>query len=118
MSDWYTDAEREIFADGLIQLESYSKKQFNKPFNDCRHEQQKTALQWSEESSKNDKVIAVPGSTNSNELAPFFYKLKELTVLGYYTSEVGAKQELIYNPIPMKYDGDIEFSDVGRQWSY
>ena len=49
---------------------------------------------------------------------PFFTKLKELTVLGYFTSEVGAKQALAYNPMPMRYDGDYDFDKVGREWSW
>ena len=50
--------------------------------------------------------------------APFFNKIKELTVLGYYTSEVGATRELAYNPVPGKFDGDYDYAKVGRQWSY
>jgi hypothetical protein len=53
-----------------------------------------------------------------DEQSPFFYKLKLLTVLGYYTSEVGATQELSYNPVPGRYEGDVDFDKVGRQWSY
>jgi hypothetical protein len=53
-----------------------------------------------------------------DEQSPFFHKLKLLTVLGYYTSEIGSQQELSYNPVPGRYEGDVDFDKVGRQWSY
>ena len=40
-----------------------------------------------------------------------------LVVLAYYTSEVGATQELSYLAVPGGYDGDTPFSEVGRAWS-
>ena len=43
----------------------------------------------------------------------FFYKLKALTILGYYSSEAGASQELVYLPIPGGYSGDFSVSDNG-----
>ena len=48
------------------------------------------------------------------DLSPFFHKLKELVVVGYYTSEIGATQELRYDPMPMEYKGDIPLTEVGR----
>ena len=47
---------------------------------------------------------------------PFYLKLKELTVLGYYTSQAAAVTELDYQPVPGHYDGDARFEEVGRQW--
>ena len=43
----------------------------------------------------------------------FFFKLKALTVLGYYSSEAGASQELVYLPIPGGYLGDFKVSGNG-----
>lgn len=41
----------------------------------------------------------------------FFYKLKELTVIGYYSSEAGASRELVYLPIAGGYMGDFKVAD-------
>jgi len=43
----------------------------------------------------------------------FFYKLKALTVLGYYSSEAGASQELVYLPVPGGYLGSFKVSENG-----
>lgn len=48
---------------------------------------------------------------------PFFRQLKELTLAGYYTSEVGATEELRWNPAPGRYDADVPYSDIGRAWA-
>lgn len=41
----------------------------------------------------------------------FFHQLKSLTLLGYYSSEAGASQELVYLPVPGGFDGDYKVSD-------
>lgn len=48
---------------------------------------------------------------------PFILTFKELTLLGYFTSEVGATQVLRYEAVPGVYDGCIPFEDVGRTWA-
>ena len=46
-----------------------------------------------------------------------FNAIKELTVAGYCTSEVGAKQFLKYDPVPGPYKGCIDFSEIGGTWA-
>ncbi|MCJ8321428.1 MAG: gluconate 2-dehydrogenase subunit 3 family protein [Colwellia sp.] len=53
---------------------------------------------------------------NNRHQNSFYRKLKELTVLGYYTSEIGASEELKYNPVPGPYR-EIPFNSLGRAWS-
>jgi hypothetical protein len=49
---------------------------------------------------------------------PHFIRLmKELTLLGYYTSEVGATEELKYIAVPGRWDACVPFSEVGRAWA-
>jgi gluconate 2-dehydrogenase gamma chain len=47
----------------------------------------------------------------------FFRTMKELTVVGYYTSEAGATRELRYEHVPGRYEACVPFSDVGRTWA-
>ena len=118
VSDWYTDTERDIFFAGLKSLNQFCQENFGRGFLDCNEEQQIKSLEHAEQESKTYKgKPADLMSKDVDENTPFFTKIKELTVLGYYTSEVGAKQELSYNPMPMKFDGDFDFAEVGRQWS-
>ena len=56
-------------------------------------------------------------SVGTSDALPFFRQLKELTLAGYYTSEVGATQELQWIAAPGRYDPDVPLSDVGRAWA-
>ena len=40
-----------------------------------------------------------------------------MTVAGYYTSEVGATQELRWLAAPGRYDADVPLAEVGRAWA-
>ncbi|MEO8560536.1 MAG: gluconate 2-dehydrogenase subunit 3 family protein [bacterium] len=46
----------------------------------------------------------------------FFRRVKELTLLGYYTSEAGAMTELKVNPMGV-YRGDIPYRSIGHSWA-
>jgi len=48
---------------------------------------------------------------------PFFRSLKELTLVGYYTSEIGATRELHHAPVPGRYDGCVPLAQIGRTWA-
>ena len=48
---------------------------------------------------------------------PFFRTMKELTIVGYYTSEVGATQELRHEAVPGRYEGCVPFERIGRTWA-
>jgi gluconate 2-dehydrogenase gamma chain len=46
----------------------------------------------------------------------FFRRMKELTLLGYYTSEAGATKELKVNPMGV-YRSDIPYRSIGHSWA-
>ena len=48
---------------------------------------------------------------------PWFALLKEWTLVGYYTSEIGATRELQWLPMPGRLEGDLPLTEVGRAWA-
>lgn len=44
-------------------------------------------------------------------------KIKALILTGYYTSEVGASQELQYELVPGRFDPDLPLGPADRAWS-
>jgi hypothetical protein len=46
----------------------------------------------------------------------FFRRMKELTLTGYYTSEVGATRELKVNPMGV-YRSDVPYRTIGHSWA-
>lgn len=123
VADWYTDAERRIFFEGLATLDSFSVASFGSNFLEASDAQRITALQDAEAQAASYQSPVGGGflaamSKYVDEQLPFFTKIKELTVIGYYSSERGATEEMAYNPMPMRYDGEYDFDEIGRHWSY
>ena len=114
--DWYTPAERQIFLDGLGELDASAAAHWSAPFAQLQAEQQVRVLSELEPPSEGGLSEMAPIPAGAAGEVPFYLKLKELTVIGYYTSQVAATTELDYQPVPGHYDGDARFDEVGRQW--
>ncbi len=48
---------------------------------------------------------------------PFVLTMKELTMLGFFTSQPGATEVLQYAPVPGKYNGCQPLTEVGKTWA-
>lgn len=117
-SDWYKDQERAIFNQGLEALDKFCQAKDGKTFIAAAMATRISALQAQErESAAFPRPEHSLFGSYSGENSPFFLKIKELVVLGYYTSKVGATQELHYLPMPMKFDGNYPVTEKFRQWS-
>jgi hypothetical protein len=47
----------------------------------------------------------------------YFTLMKQLTLLGYFTSEIGATQALRYVAVPGKYEGCIPYKKGDKAWA-
>ena len=105
-------SELEELLAGLNGLQEEAQRQYTKNFVDLSEMEQVQLLTQMETAS------SVLNASSQEELrSKVFARLKELTVVGYYSSEVGAKQERVYVPLPGRYDGYFKLKKVGRQWS-
>jgi hypothetical protein len=115
LADWATDAEKAQFLAGLADVETRSQQTFGKPFVAGTPEEQTRLLTTLEEEAA---AAEPPVPDPDNTFAPaFFTVLKGLTLAGYYTSEVGATQELRWIAAPGRYEGDLPYVEVGRAWA-
>jgi hypothetical protein len=48
---------------------------------------------------------------------PYYSMVKQLTLWGYWTSEVGTKHALRYVPVPGTYQGCIDVDPTTRAWA-
>jgi glucoside 3-dehydrogenase (cytochrome c) hitch-hiker subunit len=60
------------------------------------------------------QLTAMLGSHAQRPVRPFILTMKELTLLGFFTSEVGATQILQYLPVPGGQRGCIPLSEAGN----
>jgi gluconate 2-dehydrogenase gamma chain len=117
-SDWLNEQEQAIFAAGLTDLETRIPQEYGTSFDQLNLAQQQEILQALE-----DAAADSPWYDFGNVLrgfisdAPFICQMKELTIWGFFTSEVGATQVLRYDPMPMKFDGDIPLSPQDSTWA-
>ena len=65
-----------------------------------------------------EKIEFVSKMARNNEFNPFFILMKNMTVLGYFNSEVGATIAANYDKIPRKYEGCIDIDKYGgKVWA-
>ena len=75
--------------------------------------------------AERDKSLAASGAqhkSDPNYKAPelpnhYFRMIKELTLLGYFTSEIGATKALRYVAVPGRYDGSVPYKKGDRAWA-
>jgi len=108
----YLPEDRDRFLTNLNGLDNRCQKKFGRPFTECSLKEQRTFIEEIDQ-----KTFGSDGGKKGTDLTSFYRELKELVVVGYYTSEVGATQELRTNIIPGRYDGDVPYSEVGKSWS-
>lgn len=107
---WVEPVDRDRFLAGLAGLDDLSGVAYGLSFLEASAEQQTSLLARLDEE-------AVQARREEADPLPFFATLKEWTLVGYYTSEVGATRELRWLSVPGRYQGDIPLDDVGRAWA-
>ena len=120
---WYTVTEQRIFMQGLDTLEQQAQQRFGNAYAACSEAQQNLLLAEQEVHARDQQRLHPPPQASAadkpliDQEAPFFSKLKELVVVGYYTSEVAAQSEMVYLPIPNAYRGEATLADSdGKQY--
>jgi len=105
LADSYAPGDRDDFMNGLGIVEGYARVHFEKPFAELSPDAQDRIL-----------TFAMQGLIPLLD-AGFFAHCRQLVVLGYYTSEIGCKQERVYLPVPGHYDGKYPYAEVRRIFS-
>lgn len=106
LKDCYYENDQQRFLEGLDRMENECQKNYNRPFLKASTEQQKVLLKNEAQDGQEP-----PRPTR------FFQLMKELTLLGYFTSEVGATKALAYNPNPGKFNGCIPLKKGDKAWA-
>lgn len=110
--DCYDPADQKIFMEGFDKLEAASQKQNGKGFLESTPAQRTALLKAVDaEQTQYSKTKKI------EEPNHYFRMLKELTLLGFFTSKVGATEALRYQPVPGKYDGCIPYKKGDKAWA-
>ncbi|MBC3539069.1 gluconate 2-dehydrogenase subunit 3 family protein [Rufibacter sediminis] len=112
VQDCYTPEDQKIFLKGISQLDDASKKKFNKKFLEASAQERTALLNQLDQDQKNHQK-----NKKAEEPNHYFRMMKELTLLGYFTSEVGATQALRYLPVPGRFDGCMPYKKGDKAWA-
>ncbi len=110
--DCYDEKQQKIFMDGIASLERKSNDKFGKGFMKISAEERTELL------TELDKEQKEYQKTKEKDAPPHYFRMvKELTLLGFFSSEVGATKALRYVSVPGRYDGCMEYKKGDRAWA-
>ena len=117
-SDWFNEQESAIFSAGIKAMEEQVPSVYGKPFDQLDAAQQLEIMEELE-AQASDSSWYEYGNVQREFIsdAPFICQVKELTIWGFFTSEVGATQVLRYEPMPMAFDGNTPLSRQDSSWA-
>jgi hypothetical protein len=106
LTEWLDQSDTTQFLQGLAQIDADSRQRFGINFVACNPSQQSQLMKQFDDAAMEFTRSHRGAKTNlTAESGNFFYNLKRLTLLGYYTSEIGFEQELRKTIIPPKHAG-------------
>ena len=109
--DGYDDASFASFRKGLEQIDKASRKHHGKAFMESSLKERTTLL------NELDREARKHGREKSRNDPPHYFRLmKELTLMGYFSSEIGCTRALRYIETPGSYDGNLPYKKGDRAW--
>lgn len=110
--DCYEEKHQKAFKKGLDKIRENFKEEFGYSFADGKPEERINFL------GKLDKELEAYNQTKKEEDPEHYFRmLKELTLLGYFTSEIGSTQALRYIQTPGRYDGCVPYEKDDKAWA-
>ena len=113
VTDAYTPRHQQIFRDGTQRIDEACQREYGTSFIQARPEQRLALLKRldAERQAELDALDATrrsraptPPPSSSDAPVHYFRLMKELALLGYFTSEIGYRQAMRYMETPGRYD--------------
>lgn len=137
VSDCYTQTNQDAFVKGITTLQDAFKKANNKSFMEADAKQRHDFLVTLEKEAKaynepiekenaaaNEKVKEKHLTLGGGKIPDvpqkplhYYTMMKQLTLWGYFTSEIGMTKALRNNPVPGRYDGNAPYTKGEKAWA-
>lgn len=135
--DCYTKSQQLAFMDGMKMFVERCIASYEKPFSSMPAQQRHALLVLLEKEAKTfnqnqnaldtqrrkawteqNKDIPYYAQKEFESLPSHFYTMvKQLTLLGFFTSKTGMTKTLRYLPVPGRYDGNVPYIKEQRAWA-
>jgi hypothetical protein len=113
VTDTYDPREQRVFLDGLAALDDESRAQNGGGFMASSPAQRVALLE-----RLHREAIEYMGRPGSEGRPPHYFRmLKELTLLGYFTSEIGCTQAQRYVETPGRFEPCVTYTAGDRAWA-
>ena len=104
VNDCYEEVDQKIFKDGIRKLDEECDKKNGHSFMKADATQRKELLVSLDKEAKDYTKNKKTGDPNH-----YFSMMKQLTLLGYFTSKAGLEQNFDYKQTPTRYDGAVPY---------
>ncbi|MGH7709979.1 MAG: gluconate 2-dehydrogenase subunit 3 family protein [Gemmatimonadaceae bacterium] len=112
VTDTYEPKDQEIFRNGMQQLDAASKKANGNAFMAATPQARLSLLETMDKEAK-----AYHDAKKDEDPTHYFRMIKELTLLGYFTSEIGCTQAQRYIEAPGRFDPCIPYTPGEKAWA-
>ncbi|MCK6617916.1 MAG: gluconate 2-dehydrogenase subunit 3 family protein [Cyclobacteriaceae bacterium] len=137
VTDCYTQRQQNAFMEGLISLQDSCEKMHGKAFTDCSETErkeflislEKEAKAFNQKRDEEDKPTREAHEQRNSTLpwkdqtefegspSHYYTMIKQLTLLGFFTSQTGMTETLRHVPVPGKYDGEFPYAKGDKAWA-
>jgi len=118
VSDCYRAPQQAVFRDGMRQIDAATVKLASLPFMQASPQQRLAVLTEFDEEQKGKQPTRAPTARRSGPPPEHFFRMmKELTLLGYFTSEIGCTQALRYVETPGHYKPCVPYVQGQPSWA-
>lgn len=129
VADCYTQKEQDAFVKGIDDLNEACKKMYSKSFMEAdatqRHDLlvslEKEAKPYNQQIEDKEKDLRAAARKAAKEFdgtpKHYYTMMKQMTLLGFFTSKTGATETLRHIQVPGKYNGAFPYKKGDRAWA-
>jgi hypothetical protein len=122
VTDSYRPAAQKIFRQGMLKVDEATRKATGAGFMEATPTQRTAVLNQLDREQKlvmDAREASAPADTPAavDHPAHYFRMMKELALLGYFTSEIGCTEALRYIESPGRYDPCLPYAPGERAWA-
>jgi hypothetical protein len=108
LRDCYTPAEQKVFVEGMDALAGECQAAHGRPFETCAPDERHALLA---------RLDAASYAPDTGARGSFIRILKDLTLVGFFTSRIGATQVLAYEAVPGGFRGCLDLRPGQKGWA-
>ena len=125
VTDVYSEAAQRVFGNGMRSVDEACRRAHGTPFMQATPAQRLAVVEALDREQNQVMDARVPAPSNrapapsasNDEPAHYFRMMKELALLGYFTSEIGCTKALRYIEAPGRFDPCAPHKPGDRSWA-